>query len=501
MGRAIRCSPHTRLNKCREPIDSKEHVMKIKAILATLLLCGGMVYAQTDDVTIMTINGQPISKSEFEYSYNKNNAEGVIDKKSVDEYVDLFINYKLKVAAALDAHLDTLSSFKKEFATYRDQQIRPAVITDADVEAEAKRIYSETQHRIDSLGGLFRPAHILLLLSQQASDKDKATAEQRIDSIYTVLKKGADFAEMAKKYSQDPGSASQGGLLPWLTKGQTLKEFENQVMALKVGQMSKPFLSPAGYHIILLKDKKMFDPYDSVRNDILRFIDARGLKERIIDNKLQLMAAQEGNGATPQTVLAEKEKEMESSDSDLKNLIREYHDGLLLFEISTRMVWDKAAKDEAGLQAYFKKNKKNYKWEVPRFKGMAYHVKTQEDVKAVKDCVKGLSFDKWAEKLRSTFNNDSTIRIRVEKGLFKQGDNPLVDRDVFGKNTEVKPLKDYPIDAVYGKVIKAPQALDDVRGLVTADYQDALEKEWVASLRKKYPVVVDHDVLATVNKK
>lgn len=213
------------------------------------------------------------------------------------------------------------------------------------------------------------------------------------------------------------------------------------------------------------------------------------------------MAAQEGHGATPQSVLAEKEKQMEASDSDLKNLIREYHDGLLLFEISTRMVWDKAAKDEAGLQAYFKKNKKNYKWDAPRFKGMAYHVKTQGDVKAVKDCVKGLSFDKWAEKLRSTFNNDSTIRIRVEKGLFKQGDNPLVDREVFGKNTEVKPLKDYPIDAVYGKVIKAPQTLDDVRGLVTADYQDALEKEWVASLRKKYPVVVNRDVLATVNKK
>ena len=64
------------------------------------------------DPVIMTINGNPVLRSEFEYSYNKNNSEGVIDKKTIDEYVDLFINYKLKVAAALDAKLDTATSLK-----------------------------------------------------------------------------------------------------------------------------------------------------------------------------------------------------------------------------------------------------------------------------------------------------------------------------------------------------------------------------------------------------
>ena len=113
--------------------------MKFKVILSVLLLSTTMAYGQTDP-TIMTINGQPVSRSEFEYSYNKNNADGVIDKKSVDEYVDLFINYKLKVQAALDAHLDTLSSFKKEFLSYRNQQVRPTFITDADVEAEGHKL-------------------------------------------------------------------------------------------------------------------------------------------------------------------------------------------------------------------------------------------------------------------------------------------------------------------------------------------------------------------------
>ena len=118
----------------------------------------------------MTINGQPVSRSEFEYSYNKNNADGVIDKKSVDEYVDLFINYKLKVQAALDAHLDTLSSFKKEFLSYRNQQVRPTFITDADVEAEGHKLYREAQQQVEANGGMWNCAHILIGLYQNADN-------------------------------------------------------------------------------------------------------------------------------------------------------------------------------------------------------------------------------------------------------------------------------------------------------------------------------------------
>ena len=102
-----------------------------------MLLVSGVAHAQQNDPTIMTINGQPVSRSEFEYSYNKNNSEGVIDKKSVADYVDLFINYKLKVAAAYDAKVDTLRSFKKEFRSYRDQQVLPSFASDEAVEAEA----------------------------------------------------------------------------------------------------------------------------------------------------------------------------------------------------------------------------------------------------------------------------------------------------------------------------------------------------------------------------
>ena len=132
---------------------------------------------------------------------------------------------------------------------------------------------------------------------------------------------------------------------------------------------------------------------------------------------------------------------------------------------------------------------------------MAYHVKDKKDVKAVKKSVKGLAFDKWADRLRTTFNNDSVIRIRVEKGIFKKGDNALIDKMVFKKDTTVAETKGYPIDAVYGKLLKkGPEEFEDVRALVTADYQEELEKSWVEELRRRYPVEVYKDVLSTVNK-
>lgn len=471
--------------------------MKLKAFVAMLLLCSTTAFAQEDPV-VMTIAGQPVTRSEFEYSYNKNNADGVIDKKSVNEYVDLFINYKLKVQAALDAQLDTLSSFQKEFRTYRDQQVRPTFTTDADMQKAAQDYYDQMKANIGPRG-LFTAWHILLTTPQSATEEQTAAVKARIDSVYTALKGGADFEEMARKVSQDPGSAQRGGLLPTMGPNQTVKEFEDVAYSLNDGEMSEPFKSDFGYHIIKMKERSQVPPFDSLQTSIVKFLEARDYRSRIAQQNVKKLADEKG--VSVDAIYDERVAELSATDSDLKNLVREYHDGLLLFEISNRNVWDKAQKDTEGLQAFFKKNKKQYKWDAPRFKGMAYHVKDQADIKAVADCVKKVPFKDWGETLRKAFNNDSVIRIRVEKGIFKKGDNGLVDVKQFGADaSKYKPNKDYPIEATYGKMLKAPEEMDDVRGQVVADYQDLLEKQWVESLRQKYTVTVDKNVLATVNK-
>lgn len=470
-----------------------------KILTLTMLLLGSIAASAQDDPVIMTINGEDIYRSEFEYSYNKNNTEGVIDKKSIEEYVDLFINYKLKVVAAVDAHLDTLPSFRKEFAMYRNQQIIPSFVTDEGMEAEARKIYQTTKEGIGP-EGLIMPSHILLTLSPSASQREQDVARQRIDSIYNALLGGADFVEMVEKYSDDTATKSKGGKLPWVSKGQTLKEFEDAAMALQVGEMSAPVLSPAGWHIIYMNARKQLEPYDSLRSNIYRFMEARNVSDHVANATIDTIVARSNGRLTREELLSQRAAELQEEDMDLKYLIREYYDGLLLYEISNQEVWDKAAKDKAALQAYFKKNKKKYAWDEPRYKGMAYHVKDPADIEAVKQCVEDLPFTQWSDKLRRTFNSDSIIRIRVEKGIFKQGDNTFIDSLVFGKSISPKPIKNYPYDAVYGKMLKAPEEYEDVRGLVTADYQEVLEKKWVAELRKRYVVTVNKDIVATVNK-
>jgi peptidyl-prolyl cis-trans isomerase SurA len=472
--------------------------MKRNLLLASILLAAVSAWAQTDPV-VMSVNGIDVHRSEFEYSYNKNNGETAVDKKSVDEYVELFVNYKLKVAAALDAKLDTLTSFRQEYAMYRDQQVRPTIVTDVEIEAEARRMYDRTKEALGARG-LIHPAHILLELSTQATLQEQERIKARIDSVYRALQNGADFSALAQNVSQDPGSASRGGLLPWIGQGQTFKEFEDVAFSLQAGQMSTPFLTPVGYHIVMMKERKQLEPYDSLKTELLQALERRGIREEIVDAKLKNMIDASQGALSRDEILTRRSDSLATVDPEMKYLFQEYHDGLLLFEISSREVWDKAASDEVALRAWFETHRKNYTWDSPRYKGIAYHVKDKKDVKAVRNCVKNLPFDEWTEALRSTFNSDSVIRIRVEKGLFRPGDNATVDKLVFKTSSEVVSLKDYPIDAVYGKKLKKPADYSDVRTQVVEDYQGYLERQWVEALRKRYPVSINQEVLKTVNK-
>jgi peptidyl-prolyl cis-trans isomerase SurA len=236
---------------------------------------------------------------------------------------------------------------------------------------------------------------------------------------------------------------------------------------------------------------------------IVRSFEQQGLRDAIADMKVQQQIEQSGDSLTGQQVMQARADSLAAVDPEMKYLIQEYHDGLLLYEISNREVWERAEKDETGLRAWFDAHKKDYAWQEPHYKGIAYHVKTKADVKAVKRSIKKVPFEQWAEVLRTTFNADSVIRIRVEKGIFKAGDNGTIDRLVFKlKQTTFDAANaDYPIEAVYGKKQKKyPDDYTDVRGQVVADYQQMLELEWVKSLRQRYPVQINQEILKTVNR-
>lgn len=468
--------------------------------LCCFLLLAGIVnsIAAQEDPIVMHINGSPVTKSEFEYNYNKNNTDGVLDKKSVEEYAQLFINYKLKVQAALDAHLDTLSSFQKEFRTYRDQQIRPMLVPDGAVEEECQAYYARIK---ESLQGkeLIQPAHIFIRVKQTADKNEQAAAKVRIDSVYKALQEGADFETLAKNVSQDPQSAVRGGALPWVGPNQTLKEFEDVAYSLEVGQLSQPFLSTVGYHIVKLLGKKNLESYEELKPNIKRYLESQGVAEHLAARVLDTLAQQSMPPKTVEDILDEKTEQFCAQDMELKYLIQEYHDGLLLFEECQREVWEPASKDTVGIVNYFKKNKKKYEWKEPHFRGMIYYCQNPKDVKAIQKLLKKVPEDKWTTTVRDAYNKDS-VTVRMERRMFKLGDNPNVDvLALKDKSAQMSPIDGYPYAGVIGKNLKkGPSDWTDIGNQVVSDYQREREDEFVAKLRERYPVKIDEDVLKTI---
>jgi peptidyl-prolyl cis-trans isomerase SurA len=195
-------------------------------------------------------------------------------------------------------------------------------------------------------------------------------------------------------------------------------------------------------------------------------------------------------------VKAYADAHLEEKYVELRNLVKEYHDGILLFDVSLREVWDKASQDTEGLAAYFKANKKNYTWDTPRFKGHMIYAKNEQVAKIAQQIVKSAHPDSVLSYLNQRVNTDSVMYVKIERGLWLPGKSAAVDKYGFKtKGAEYTASEEFPFVVALGKVIKAPKEYSDERGKVTTDYQDYLEKQWIASLKEKYPVVVNQAVL------
>ncbi len=454
--------------------------------------------AQSDPI-VMRINGIPVTRSEFEYNYNKNNSEGVVDKKNVQEYAELFVNYKLKVQAALDAKLDTLSSYQKEFRHYRDQQIRPLLVPESAIEGEARTYYGQL---VSSLQGkqLLLPAHIFMRMRQNDDEAKQAQVKARMDSIYQALKGGADFAELAGKLSDDVQSGRRGGRLQWMGPNQYPKEFEDVAYSLTPGQYSEPFQSSAGMHIVLLLEKKDLESFEELRPRIMTVLERQGIQDKLATQVLDSLVQSSEGTKTVEQILDEETERFCAQDDELKYLVQEYHDGLLLFEECTREVWEPARKDTVGIAKFFKSNKKQYNWDAPRFRGLVYYCRNAADVKGVKKLIKKLPESQWIPAIREAYNKDS-VMVRMERRVFAKGENANVDRFLLkDKKAEPQVFPMYPFMGSVGKVLKkGPAVWTDASQKVVDDYLHKQEDAFVAELRKRYTVEIYEDVLSTVN--
>ncbi|HRF82329.1 MAG TPA: peptidylprolyl isomerase, partial [Flavobacteriales bacterium] len=220
-------------------------------LLAVSMLPAAVAQTQSNDPVIMTVDGKPVSRSEFEAIYKKNNKEAPVTKEALDEYLDLFINYKLKVREAEALGMDTIGKFKSELDGYRKQLARPYLIDRELNDALMKEAYARMQEEV-------RAAHILVQVDAEASPEDTMIAWKRINALRDRVLKGEDFASVAKGPggSDDPSAAKNGGDLGWFSALQMVYPFESAAYKTQVGEVSKPVRTRFGYHIIKVADRR-----------------------------------------------------------------------------------------------------------------------------------------------------------------------------------------------------------------------------------------------------
>ena len=290
----------------------------------------------------------------------------------------------------------------------------------------------------------------------------------------------------------------RGGDLGWFGRGMMVQPFEDITFGMQPGEMSEPFATRFGWHFVKLYEKRGIQPLDSVRNQLLMQV-KRDVRYQEADKSFIKKTRAEYNlpaEMSDEEVKAYADAHLEEKHADLRNLVREYHDGILLFDVSLREVWDKANKDTEGLAAYFKAHKKAYTWDEPRYKGYMIYAKNEAAAKAAKQIIKSANADSIMSYIDQRINVDSVQYVKVEQGLWTAGKNAAVDKYGFkNKTAEYTASEEFPVVVPVGKVLKAPQEYTDVRSQVTTDYQDYLEEQWIATLREKYPVVVNEEVL------
>lgn len=193
-----------------------------------------------------------------------------------------------------------------------------------------------------------------------------------------------------------------------------------------------------------------------------------------------------------------EEEALAKSEPDYRNLLKEYVDGSLLYEVSVLKVWDKAAKDIPGLEKYFAENRMKYKWDTPHVKGIFVQAVNDSVATAIKDLARGAAEDDIVPALRKQFKN----QMAAEKILVPKGSNAMVDYVAFDGPVAPSSIEKYPVMFMLNKrILTVPEEMQDVKGLVTSDYQNMFQEQWENELRNKYRVKVNKKVLKSVNRK
>ena len=643
-----------------------------------ILLISTNVFGQKPEAILFTIGNESVTLADFEYIYNKNNKtdKSYYKDSSVKEYLNLFINFKLKVKEAKSLGVDTAKSFQTEFNSYRDQLTKPYLNDKTTTDKLMIEAYDRMQLEL-------RSSHILIKLAEDALPADTLIAYKKIEEAYNRAIKGEDFEKLASQYSEDPSVKTNKGDLGYFSAFHLIYSFENVAFNTPVGQISKPFRSQFGYHILKVTDRRPYqgsikvagifikntplDPttkvdiakmkIDSVYNKltqgssfaemvknysedtrskskngelpefnsfsfqipeiirveafklqkngdfckpfktedgwyILQKLDLKALSSykemestiknkvsrdsrsmlsqqsavakikiennfkenaknlaifnKILDSnalkgkwtinnpdKLSKVLFQIGKDSYTQldfakfivekqssqkysnipymikklyddyvggSVLIYADLHLEEKYPDFKFLVNEYKEGMMLFDITDKLVWSKAMNDTIGLEEYYKSNLDKYMWK-DRVDAEIYVCK---DKSVATDVANMLKQKKSADEIATLLNKKNPLNVSFSKGLFERGENEYLTEffDQTGIFTASKKQNEeaYRVLNILKKFVAEPKKLDDIKGIAISDYQNFLEKKWITDLKQKYPVQVNEDILKSIIK-
>ncbi len=626
--------------------------------------------------TLFTYGDHKVGKEEFLRVYQKNNIQEVdYSRKAVTDYLNLYALFRMKVKEAEVMQLDTTAAVRNELDNYKGQLAR-TYLSDKEVTQNlAKEAYERMKEEI-------QVAHILIAVRPGA---DTTAPYHKIDSLYQLVKAGkADFAELARRFSDDKATGAHGGDVGYITALQVVYPFENAAYATAKGQVAPPFRTQFGYHILKVTDRRpsqgkvqvaqimiaapkskgdsavkaanekiktlmgdlkvgasfedlarqysddrftkdkgglmepfgagkmmpVFEqaafalkqpgdlsdpiqteygihllklvekiplqPYDSLKDQILRSVeqDSRatlakeayqekvkqenGFKEypeQLKDLLATIETTDTGNTATlvadnykhktatlfelagkkytqydfaryaanltrgtlygnrgtaltdlykmyQSATLSElQQAQLETTNIDYKNLITEYRDGILLFDLMDKKVWSKASNDTVGQQDYYNMHKAKYMWQAG-FEGTVYQSNSEAELNALRQLLHaGGDATDALEKINTV---ESPNKISHQQGRFEFSRFPIpASSFTAGQATSVFTNPDGSFAFVFPTATyDKPQQKDfeDAKGFVIADYQDFLEKQWNQQLKEKYPLKLEEKVLKSIVK-
>lgn len=379
--------------------------MRKNSILAGSLLLLGMwacKSTKTSQPVLGKIGGDPIYSNEFTYVYNKNNSNSkdAYSKESIEEYLRLYTNFRLKVKAAEALGLDTTTAFNKELDGYKKQLAQPYLSEKEVTDSYTKQAYERMKEEVNA-------SHILIQVKPEADSEDTLKAWKKITDIRQRVLKGEDFGKLAAELSEDPSAKSNKGNLGYFTALQMVYQFEDASYTTKVGEVSQPVRTRFGYHILKVHDRRPSQGQIRVAHIMVRATE----------------------GATPADSIAAKEK--------IEELFKKVKAGENWNELTKQFSDDVNSREKGGELPWFSTGRM-----IPTFEEAAFTLKEVGDVSAPVQTPYGWHIIKLMEKkgLESYEELEPKIKSKVTRDRAEINKKMLISRLKNENNFEEYPI-------------------------------------------------------------